>query len=82
MPTFGGRKLIVEFLPRLATLIEISAHLSDWTADKKEVPIGNGINDWKEFFISAKTGGVKNYFVEMDFDTFQESSQYFHGLQI
>jgi len=45
VPTFGGRKLIVEFLPRLATLIEISAHLSDWTADKKEVPIDNGIND-------------------------------------
>ena len=60
----------------------ISAHLSDWTADKKEVPIGKGIIDWKEFFISAKTGGVNNYFVEMNFDKFQESSKYIHGLQI
>ncbi|HEV2353241.1 MAG TPA: TIM barrel protein, partial [Puia sp.] len=25
----------------------ISSHLSDWTADKKEVPIGQGIIDWK-----------------------------------
>ena len=58
----------------------ISAHLSDWTADKKEVPIGKGIIDWKEFFIAAKTGGVKNYFVEMNFDTFQESYRYIHGL--
>jgi sugar phosphate isomerase/epimerase len=34
----------------------ISAHLSDWTADKKQVPIGQGIIDWKEFFEDAKTG--------------------------
>lgn len=58
----------------------ISAHLSDWTADKKEVPIGQGIIDWKEFFITAKTGGVKNFFVEMNFDTIQESYRYIHGL--
>jgi sugar phosphate isomerase/epimerase len=60
----------------------ISAHLSDWTADKKEVPIGKGIIDWKEFFITAKTGGVKNYFVEMNFGTFQESYKYIHELQL
>jgi sugar phosphate isomerase/epimerase len=44
----------------------ISSHLSDWTADKKEVPIGEGIIDWKEFFKAVKTGGVQNIFVEMD----------------
>lgn len=42
----------------------ISSHLSDWTADKKEVPIGSGVIDWKEFFAAAKAGGVKNIFVE------------------
>ncbi|HVX51688.1 MAG TPA: TIM barrel protein [Chitinophagaceae bacterium] len=42
----------------------ISSHLSDWTADKKEVPIGSGVIDWKEFFKAAKKGGVKNIFVE------------------
>lgn len=42
----------------------ISSHLSDWTADKKEVPIGSGVIDWKEFFAAAKKGGVKNIFVE------------------
>lgn len=54
----------------------ISAHLSDWTADKKEVPIGQGIIDWKEFFAASKTGGVKNYFVEMNLDDMKNSVAY------
>ena len=58
----------------------ISAHLSDWTADKKQVPIGQGVIDWKEFFTAAKTGGVKNFFVEMDSDKFKDSATYFHAL--
>jgi sugar phosphate isomerase/epimerase len=58
----------------------ISAHLSDWTADAKQVPIGKGIIDWKEFFDAAKTGGVKNFFVEMDLDTFKDSATYIKGL--
>lgn len=53
-----------------------SAHLSDWTSDKKQVPIGKGVINWKEFFAASKTGGVKNYFVEMRFDTYQESASY------
>ena len=58
----------------------ISAHLSDWTADKKEVPVGQGIIDWKEFFTAAKTGGVKNFFVEMAPDKFKDSATYIHSL--
>ena len=58
----------------------ISAHLSDWTAEKKEVPIGQGIIDWKEFFAAAKTGGVKTFFVEMDMDKFKDSAKYIKGL--
>jgi sugar phosphate isomerase/epimerase len=58
----------------------ISSHLSDWTAEKKEVAIGQGIIDWKEFFASAKTGGVKNFFVEMNFDKFQFSARYIKEL--
>jgi len=60
----------------------ISAHLSDWTKEKKEVPIGKGVIDWKEFFPAAKTGGVKNFFVEMNFDTFKDSADYLKGLVI
>ncbi len=60
----------------------ISSHLSDWTADKKEVPIGQGIIDWKEFFAAAKTGGVKNFFVEMNPETFKDSAEYINGLEV
>ncbi len=58
----------------------ISSHLSDWTADKKEVPIGKGVIDWKEFFAAAKTGGVKNFFVEMNPDKFKDSAAYIHSM--
>jgi sugar phosphate isomerase/epimerase len=58
----------------------ISSHLSDWTADKKEVPIGQGVIDWKDFFAAAKTGGVKNFFVEMNPDKFKDSAGYIHKL--
>jgi len=58
----------------------ISSHLSDWTADKKAVPIGKGIIDWKEYFAAAPTGGVKHFFVEMEPETFKESAAYIHGI--
>ena len=59
----------------------ISAHLSDWTADKKEAAIGQGVIDWKEFFAAAKTGGVKNFFVEMAPDKFKDSAAYIKNLK-
>jgi len=59
----------------------ISAHLADWSADeKKNVTLGRGIVDWKEFFASVKKGGVKNIFVEMDPDTFKDSATFIHSL--
>jgi sugar phosphate isomerase/epimerase len=58
----------------------ISSHLSDWTAEKKEVALGQGIIDWKEYFIAAKTGGVKNYFVEMNYDKMEPSAVYLHHM--
>ena len=59
----------------------ISAHLADWSAtEKKQVPIGKGIVDWKEFFATLKTAGVKNFFVEMGIETFKESANYIHSL--
>jgi sugar phosphate isomerase/epimerase len=58
----------------------ISAHLSDWTADKKQVPIGQGIIDWKEFFAAARPAGIKNFFVEMKMENYKDSATYIHGL--
>ena len=57
----------------------ISAHLSDWTSEKKEVPIGQGIINWDEFFTTTKTAGIKNCFVEMSFDTLKSSADYLKG---
>jgi sugar phosphate isomerase/epimerase len=54
----------------------ISSHLSDWTADNKQAPIGKGMIDWKEFFAAAKTGGVEYFFVEMDKETFKDSVEF------
>jgi len=55
----------------------ISAHLADWSPDaKKNVTLGQGIVDWKDFFTAAKIGGVKNFFIEMDPETFKPSAAY------
>ena len=60
----------------------ISLHLVDWsTADKKIVPMGKGSIDWKKLFAAAKTGGIKNYFVEMDWDLMQASVPYLRKLK-
>jgi sugar phosphate isomerase/epimerase len=58
----------------------MSAHLSDWTADKKQVPVGQGVIDWKTFFAAAKTGGVETFFVEMAPETLEESARYLQSL--
>lgn len=59
----------------------ISAHLADYSeAEKKTVALGKGIVDWKEFFDSVETGGVKNIFVEMELDTFKDSANFIAGL--
>ena len=55
----------------------ISSHLADWSsAENKQVPIGQGVVDWKDFFAAAEIGGVKNFFVEMDPPTFPESAAF------
>jgi sugar phosphate isomerase/epimerase len=60
-----------------------SLHLADWSpAEKKPVPVGQGIVDWKKLFAAAKTGGVKNYFVEMNMDAMVASYPYLRDLKL
>jgi len=60
-----------------------SMHLADWSAkEKKSVTLGQGVVDWKKLFAAAKTGGVKNYFVEMDFPTLEPSCAYLKSLAV
>ncbi|MGB6684391.1 MAG: sugar phosphate isomerase/epimerase [Candidatus Acidiferrum sp.] len=61
----------------------ISIHVQGWDAKtKKIVPVGQGTLDWKKIFTGAKTGGVKNYFVEMDFPMMKASVPYLRKLQV
>ena len=61
----------------------ISMHLADWSStEKKSVPAGKGIVDWKKLFNAAKTGGVKNYYMEMDMEDMRESYGYLHSLKV
>jgi sugar phosphate isomerase/epimerase len=56
--------------------------LADWSAaEKKQVAIGKGVVDWVKLFAAARTGGVKNYFVEMDRDLMKASIPYLHALK-
>jgi sugar phosphate isomerase/epimerase len=59
----------------------VSLHLADWSAtEKKTVPIGQGLVDWKKLFAAAKKGGVRNYFVEMNLDLMRDSVPYLRKL--
>jgi sugar phosphate isomerase/epimerase len=61
----------------------ISMHVQGWSAKTRQiVPVGQGTLDWKEIFIAAKTGGIKNYFVEMDLDKMRASVPYLRNLQV
>ena len=41
-----------------------------------QVPLGQGIVDWPDFFEAAKIGGLKNFYVEMEPETFEPSAKY------
>jgi sugar phosphate isomerase/epimerase len=61
----------------------ISMHVQSWSAEtKKIVPVGQGSLDWKKIFTAAKTGGIKNYFVEMDLEMMKASVPYLRNLQV
>ena len=61
----------------------ISMHAQGWDAkNRKEAPVGQDSLDWKKIFTAAKTGGIKNYFVEMDLPLMKASVPYLRKLQV
>src|SRR5947199_3205634 len=61
----------------------ISMHVQGWDSNtRKIVAVGQGTLDWKKIFTAAKTGGVKNYFVEMDLEKMRASVPYLRKLQV
>jgi sugar phosphate isomerase/epimerase len=62
----------------------ISMHVQGWDASAKKVaPVGQGSLDWKKIFTAAKTGGIQNYFVEMEpYSLMEASVPYLRSLQV
>jgi sugar phosphate isomerase/epimerase len=61
----------------------ISMHVQGWsTKTRKEMAVGQDDLDWKKIFTAAKTGGIKNYFVEMDLELMKASVPYLRKLQV
>jgi sugar phosphate isomerase/epimerase len=60
-----------------------SMHLQDWNAETRStVAVGKGSIDWKKTFTAAKTGGVKNYFVEQNMDMTKQGVAYLKSLNV
>jgi sugar phosphate isomerase/epimerase len=60
----------------------ISMHVQGWSAkERKIVAVGQDSLDWKRIFAAAKTGGIQNYFVEMDLPLMKASVPYLRQLQ-
>lgn len=61
----------------------ISMHVQGWSAStRKIVAVGQDTLDWKRIFAAARTGGIKNYFVEMDLPLMKASVPYLRQLQV
>jgi sugar phosphate isomerase/epimerase len=61
----------------------VSMHVQGWSAaTKKTMAVGQDTLDWKKIFTAAKTGGIKNYFVEMNLDLMKASVPYLRNLPV
>jgi len=49
---------------------------------RPQVAVGQGSIDWTKTFTAAKTGGVKNYFVEQNWELTQQSVAYLKTLNV
>ena len=60
-----------------------SMHLQDWNPETKTtVAVGKGTIDWKKVFTAAKTGGIKNYFIEQNMDMTKEGAAFLKALKV
>jgi len=61
----------------------ISMHVQGWNAQTKKImPVGQDSLDWTKIFSTAKIGGIKNYFVEMNLEMMKASVPYLRTLQV
>jgi sugar phosphate isomerase/epimerase len=61
----------------------VSMHVQDWSSETKQtMAVGQGTLDWKKIFTAAKTGGIQNYFVEMNLELMRASVPYLRDLKV
>ncbi len=61
----------------------ISMHAQGWSEKTRKITaVGQGTLNWKKIFTAAKTGGIKNYFVEMNLELMKASVPYLRNLQV
>jgi len=61
----------------------VSMHVQGWSAaTRKTMAVGQDTLDWKKIFSAAKTGGIENYFVEMNLDLMKASVPYLRSLEV
>lgn len=61
----------------------ISMHVQGWSAKTRRITaVGQGTLDWRKIFAAAKTGGIKNYYVEMPLPMMKASVPYLRRLKV
>ncbi len=61
----------------------VSMHVQGWSAKTRKITaVGQDTLDWKKIFTAAKTGGIKNYYVEMSLGMMKASVPYMRKLQV
>jgi len=60
--------------------VDMNAPLRD--GRRPQAAVGKGSIDWVKTFRAAKTGGIKNYFVEQNWELTQESVAYIKALMV
>jgi sugar phosphate isomerase/epimerase len=60
-----------------------SMHLQDWNPETKTtVAVGKGAIDWRKVFTAAKTGGVRNYFIEQNMEMTKDGVAFLRTLNV
>ena len=62
--------------------VDMNAPTDAKTGKRPQVAMGHGTIDWVKTFTSAKAGGVKNYFVEQDWELTHQSVAYLKTLKV
>ncbi len=60
--------------------VDMNAPIRD--GRRPQAAVGKGSIDWVKTFRAAKTGGIKNYFVEQNWDLTQQSVAYLRALSV